>query len=133
MACKLKEGLSEKIVELVHERGRITQAEIAQFADITLRTARRYLVMATAEGNLYRSPKHGTFPSRKSYEKWLISQGKKRQKALEISEEPKFMMPYNPERNIRCKECISSPVMQRVLMFFTAGKTAIQKKENHDG
>ena len=133
MACKLKEGLSEKIVELVHERGRITQAEIAQFADITLRTARRYLVMATAEGNLYRSPKHGTFPSGKSYEKWLISQGKKRQKALEISEEPKFMMPYNPEHNVRCKECISSPVMQRVLMFFTAGKTAIPKKENHDG
>lgn len=133
MACKLKEGLSEKIVELVHERGRITQAEIAQFADITLRTARRYLVMATAEGNLYRSPKHGTFPDRQSYEKWLIAQGKKRQKALEISEEPKFMMPYNPELNIRCKECINSPAMQRVLMNFNAGKTVIHTKGNQNG
>ncbi|WP_185812842.1 DUF977 family protein [Enterobacter sp. WCHEn045836] len=133
MACKLKHDLPAKIVAMVHNNGRITQAEVAQYAGITARTARRYLNMAIAAGNLYRSPKHGTFLSRQNYEEWLIVQGKKRQDALEKSEQPKFMMPYNPEKNIRCRECYQSPAMQRVLMFFNHSRMAAIKTEKNNG
>lgn len=122
MANKLKTDLAEQILELALERGRLTLAEAAAFSGVTYRTARRYFNAAIRLGGLYRSAKHGAFLSQHAYQVWCAERTKSLQIAKEKTEEPKFMLPYNPEHNVICTECRNSPAMKRVLSFYGAAQ-----------
>ncbi|MDU1061649.1 MAG: DUF977 family protein [Leclercia adecarboxylata] len=122
MANTLKIDLPGKILNLVLERGRLTLDEAAAFGGVSRRTAQRYFNAAVNLGGLYRSAKHGAFLNEASYLAWREEMGKAHQIAEEKAEEPKFMLPYDPARNVICNECRKSPVMRRVLAFYGAAQ-----------
>jgi len=122
MANKLNPDLPAKILNLALERGRLTLDEAAAFGGVSRRTAQRFFNAAVNLGGLYRSAKHGAFLSEAAYLAWREEMGKASQAAEEKAEEPKFMLPYDPARNVICHECRKSPVMRRVLAFYGAAQ-----------
>ncbi|MEB5748685.1 DUF977 family protein [Leclercia adecarboxylata] len=122
MANKLKTDLPAKILELALERGRLTLDEAAAFGGVSRRTAQRYFNAAINLGGLYRSAKHGAFLSERAYRVWCAEKNKAHQAASEKAEEPEFMRPYNPARNVICTECRNSPAMRHVLAMYGAAQ-----------
>lgn len=123
MANKTKPVWIQKFIRYTRKHGRLTAIQAEKLSGFTRRTLQHYLSDAVEQGGLLRTPKHGIFVDRHGYHNWLLEQRKVKDLAADAAEDVRGAIkitPYNPKKNVICRECRNSPAMIRVLSFYGA-------------
>ncbi|EJS5204780.1 DUF977 family protein [Shigella sonnei] len=122
-----REELKTRIVELVHQDGRVTIRQLSDETGISRASVGRLCIELVASGDVYNSG-YGLFPSEQARKDWqsarkILSRVKVR-KPVVVDPDLIWSLPdgeirrYDRRLNIICRECRKSEAMQRVLAFY---------------